>query len=172
MDRREFLRMIGLAPVAAAAVALPAAAPATGGFIQGPFGEALLGESAEALLPLSRLAPVTKLSSGEWGLRQVAGRSVFFGRISVEPDDREANHALGVMKADLMKPRIFLDGIEQTGAVMADSEAGVIRRALISPYGRPVIDPSGEEVMIEEVRGEVIIEAAFPDEPEPSSFPT
>lgn len=173
MDRRGFLRMIGLAPAAAAAIALPARAYAAGGLVQGPAGQALLGEvhTGEAIMPLARgLEPVNKLASGHWGLREVSGQTVYYGRLSVEDDDREANAALGVMNAEGMKPKVYLDGVEQGNACMADSEAGIVRRPLLSPSGHLIAHPGRDEVMLEEVRGEVVIEVTMPLA-EPPTFP-
>lgn len=62
MNRRGFLRMGALAPVAAAAAVIPGAAYATGGFVQGPAGVALIGDlGPEAIVPLTRLR-----TAGEW----------------------------------------------------------------------------------------------------------
>lgn len=56
MDRRGFLRMSALAPVAAIAPAIPAPAYATGGLVQfGPWSAPLIGEfTSEAIMPLDR----------------------------------------------------------------------------------------------------------------------
>lgn len=163
--------MIGLAPAAAAAVAVPATTAIAGTLVPGAAGVAWLGgDGAEAIMPMARgLEPVRKLASGHWGLRNVVGQTTYFGRISVEPEDREANHALGVMNAEGYRPKVFLDGVEQPSACMADSEAGIVRRPLLSPSGLLIADPSKDEVMIEEVHGEVVIEVTVPVEP--STFP-
>lgn len=57
--------------------------------------------------------------------------------------------------------RITLDGIAQTGALMADEEAGEVLRFKKGPDGKLVWQEKGKDAETELVKGVVVI--SFPD---------
>jgi hypothetical protein len=80
-------------------------------------------------------------------------------RISLDRDDP------GFQGGDLLRARIFLDGIEQRHVVTADEEQGIIVRFYLGIHCGPMRQPATGELMLETVKGVVRIEW-------PSTYPS
>lgn len=59
---------------------------------------------------------------------------------------------------DGKKIKIFLDGVEQREALIADEEEGFVRRVVLTQKGKLAYNPATEAVLEETVRGKVRVE--------------
>jgi hypothetical protein len=62
-----------------------------------------------------------------------------------------------ILNGDGKVARIFLDGVEQKDATMADDVTGEVRRCIRTPEGNIAVDNIAGEFLMETVSGEVKI---------------
>lgn len=79
-------------------------------------------------------------------------------RLSIDKRDPGFSH-----RAVGLKARIYLDGVEQTYAVTADEEEGLIVRYKLGDNGRPIRDEEQRGFVLETARGKVQIDLLSSD---------
>lgn len=134
MDRRSFLSAIPSSAVGVAAVMAGGAAAA----------ESATGGSLSIL----------SMPNGD--PNPAKDGPLLFQRISATPGD-PGERAYSILRGDGWSPRIFLDGVEQKDAVMADPVEGVVERCIATPEGNYAFNDVTGEVLHEKIRGDVVV---------------
>lgn len=114
--------------------------------------------SRRSFLGVLALAPIAAPALASMPIAPKVGR-----RISCVPGEL-GEQLYGECCGDGRAIKIFLDGIEQTWAEMADEAEGVVRRIVMTPEGNMAVNHATDQLVTETVTGEVRIEIGEPFE--------